>query len=389
MKQLRREIWGRLCGAACLCASVACGSDDDGTASGESAAVIENYASIVYENYRDVTGQAQILETAVDAFVAAPSASTLNNARDAWKAAREPYGQSEAFRFYDGPIDNPDDGPEGLINAWPLDEVYVDYVADEPDSGIINETAMFPTLSKQVIAAQNEKDGEKNISTGYHAIEFLLWGQDQSPTGPGNRAFTDYVSGASGTAANQARRGQYLTAVTDLLVEDLNTVLDAWAEGEDNYRADFVKLAPTEALRRMLQGMGSLSGAELSGERMSVAMDNRDQEDEHSCFSDNTHRDLYANAVSIQNVYLGRYKDTDGPGIDQLVRAKDAALDTKLQGQLQASLDAIQAIPVPFDQALMNDAGRTKILTAITALQAETETIVDVATLLGVTINLE
>jgi putative iron-regulated protein len=372
-----------------LCASVACGSDDDSTASGESAAVIENYASIVYENYRDVTGQAQILKTAVDAFVAAPSANTLNNARDAWKAAREPYGQSEAFRFYDGPIDNPDDGPEGLINAWPLDEVYVDYVADEPDSGIINETAMFPTLSKQVIAAQNEKDGEKNISTGYHAIEFLLWGQDQSPTGPGNRAFTDYVSGANGTAANQARRGQYLTAVTDLLVEDLNTVLDAWADGEDNYRADFVKLAPTEALRRMLQGMGSLSGAELSGERMTVAMDNRDQEDEHSCFSDNTHRDLYANALSIQNVYLGRYKDTDGPGIDQLVRAKDAALDTKLQGQLQASLDAIQAIPVPFDQALMNDAGRTKILTAITALQAETETIVDVATLLGVTINLE
>ncbi|MEY2930998.1 MAG: hypothetical protein RL033_1747, partial [Pseudomonadota bacterium] len=89
------------------------------------------------------------------------------------------------------------------------------------------------------------------------------------------------------------------------------------------------------------------------------------------------------------NAYLGRYGSSDGPGLDDLVRARDAALDTKLKGQLQASLDRIGEIPVPFDQALTTDAGRALILAAVDALQAETETIVEVATLLGVTLNLE
>ena len=301
-----------------------------------------------------------------------------------------PYGQTEVYRFYDGPIDNPEDGPEGALNAWPMDEVYVDYVEDDPMAGIINQAAMFPTLSKEVIADQNEEGGETNISTGYHAVEFLLWGQDLYAASAGMRPPTDYVTGPNGTAANQARRGQYLRAVSELLIDDLTTVQEAWAPSASNYRAEFVQVAATEALRRMLQGMGSLSGAELSRERMSVAVDNEDQEDEHSCFSDNTDQDIRANALAIQNVYLGRYgSNLDGPGLDELVRARDAALDTKLQSQLQASLDAIAEIPYPFDQALASETGRAQIMEAVTALQTQTNTIGEVATLLGITINPE
>jgi putative iron-regulated protein len=135
--------------------------------------------------------------------------------------------------------------------------------------------------------------------------------------------------------------------------------------------------------------MGSLEGAELSGERMTTALDNRDQEDEHSCFSDNTHRDLYLNALAVENVYLGRFGSMDGPGIDDLVAARDPALDMRMKTELTAALDAIEAIPPPFDQALLDDASRELILTAIRALQTATDTIVDVATLLGIAINLE
>jgi putative iron-regulated protein len=379
-----------ICGIAALSCSVACGSDDDGSSLGDDAKpVLEGYASIVYANYSETLTRTQALDTAVDSFVATPTAASLLTAQNAWKTARDPYGESEVYRFYDGPIDNPVDGPEGEINAWPMDEVFVDYVQDDPTAGIINETAMFPTLSKEIIAQQNEEGGETNISTGYHAVEFLLWGQDLSASGPGARPYTDYLT-TGGTAANQARRGQYLRAVSELLADDLTVVKDAWAPGvASNYRAEFVALTATEGLRRILQGMGSLAGAELSGERMSVAVENRDQEDEHSCFSDNTHRDIHNNALAIQNAYLGRYGSTDGPGLDDLVSARDAALDTKLKGQLQASLDAIEEIPVPFDQALTTDAGRALILVAVDALQAETETIVEVATLLGITLNLE
>lgn len=353
----------------------ACG-DDGGGGLDDAQPVIDNYAVVVHAAYAEALAKAEDLQDAVDAFVAAPSGTTLEAAKTAWKAAREPYGQTEAFRFYDGPIDGAD-GPEGEINAWPLDEVYIDTIVDD--------TAV--TLSKAALADRNEQGGEKNIATGYHAIEYLLWGQDTSVSGPGTRPFTDYT-----TAANAARRGQYLALAAELLVDDLTIVRDAWAPGGDNYGADFKELAAREAVGRMLQGMGGLSGAELSGERMSVAYDNQDQEDEHSCFSDNTHRDLYLNALAVQNVYLGRFGTTDGPGLDVLVAARDAALDARMKSELTASLSAIQAIPTPFDQAIqgVNTApGRMAVLAAIRALQTQTETIAEIAALLDAPINLE
>jgi putative iron-regulated protein len=359
----------------------ACGNDGGGSI--DSAPVNAAYAANVHANYAESLSKAQMLKTAIDAFVAAPSQTTLDAAKTAWLASREPYGQTEVFRFYDGPIDNPEDGPEGAINAWPLDEVFIDYVENMPNAGIINNMQAFPTITKQVIADQNENGGEANISSGYHAIEFLLWGQDLSASGPGVRPFTDYT-----TLANADRRKQYLSLVTELLVDDLTAVTEAWADGAD-YRAEF-ESGGTDSIQKMLLGMGSLSGAELSGERMTVALDNRDQEDEHSCFSDNTHRDIRANALGIQNVFLGKYGATDGQGIEDLVRARDAALADRLKADIAASLVAIDAIPTPFDSAIDDDAnGRPKVMAAIAALQKQTDTTVEAADALGITINLE
>ncbi|MBA3538632.1 MAG: iron-regulated protein [Deltaproteobacteria bacterium] len=359
----------------------------DGGSTVSTRAVVEHYAAIVHANYAEALTNAQALEVAVEAFVAAPRETTLAGARQAWKAAREPYGQSEVYRFYDGPIDDPASGPEGRMNAWPLDEVFIDYVVDDEAAGIINHPELFPTLTLDVIAAQNEAGGEKNISTGYHAIEFLLWGQDLDPQGAGARPPTDYVAG--GTHANQARRAQYLTLVTEQLVADLQMLVDAWQPDTANYAAALVAGDPADGLANMLLGMGSLSGAELAGERMTTAIDNRDQEDEHSCFSDNTHRDLALNALAIENVYFGRYGAIDGAGLDDLVKAIDPELDAKLTAQFAATHDAIAAIPVPFDQAIASEAGRTQALAAVQALKAQTTTIVEVATALGIAINIE
>lgn len=372
------------CAVLSISLLVGCGGGDDGE--GDMAEVAETYATNVYANYSDALAKAQALQTAVDAFLAGPSDTTLSAAKQAWIDARVPYGQTEVFRFYDGPIDNPENGPEGELNAWPLDEAYIDYVEGMPEAGIINDTATYPMITVDVIQEQNENGGEANISAGYHAIEFLLWGQDLSATGPGERPATDYVD--AGTAENQERRRTYLKLVTQLLVDDLAWVTDQWKPDADNYRAAFVA-GGKASIQKILLGMGSLSGAELSGERMTVALDNRDQEDEHSCFSDNTHNDLYGNALGIQNVYLGTYAGNDGPGIEDLVRAKDADLADTLKTQIAASVAAIQAIPAPFDQAIVDDAKRPLVMTAIQDLQTQTETTVEAATALGITINLE
>jgi putative iron-regulated protein len=352
------------------------------------AAVVANYADILYANYRDAIAGAEALHDAIDAFVEAPSQATFDAARSAWIAARPAYQQSEFARFYNGPIDDPEDGPEGRINSWPLDESYIDYVEGAPDGGLVNDPAGFPVIDEDTVAEANQTTGEENVSTGYHAIEFLLWGQDLSATGPGNRPFTDYVTDGSGTASNQDRRGQYLQAVAHLLIDDLQQVADQWAPGDpNNYRAEFLAIDPDEALGRILTGLGSLSAGELGGERLSVAFETRDQEDEHSCFSDNTRDDLVNDGVGIQNAYLGRYGAIDGPGIDELVRQVDADLDATLQAQLQASVAALQAIPQPLDQALQgadDSPGRVAIQTAIDDLFAQADTIASVAEALGV-----
>jgi len=376
----------------------ACSSSDDDTADDKPASkeldgklageVIAHYADGVSTSYQTSLAEATKMKTAIDAFVAAPDAATLAEARIAWLAARTPYGLTEAFRFYGGPIDNEESGPEGRINGWPLDEQYIDYTVDSPDSGIIADTENFPEITKQALSDANEQGGEANLSTGWHAIEFLLWGQDLSATGPGQRPVTDYTTGA-----NAERRKQYLTAVTELLIDDLTAVADAWAPDADNFRAEFVKRPVNDALSAMITGIGELSRGELAGERMSVAYDKRDQEDEHSCFSDNTTADLSANASGIANVWLGSYLGVpEGPGLAELVATVDSDLAAKVTDEISDSVLEISTIPAPFDQNLTADApddgdGRTAIKTAIDDLGKQTDSIVAAAKAIGVTVE--
>ena len=347
------------------------------------ATVATHYANLVHANYADTLAAAQEMQTAIASFVSAPSADGLGAARKAWLAARESYGQTETFRFYGGPIDD-EKGPEGQINAWPLDEAYVDYVQGKPKSGLIND-AKF-RITKANLARFNERGGEENISSGWHAVEFLLWGQDLSESGPGNRSFEDFVDGKT---PNADRRRQFLTVATALLVDDLAAVTKAWAPGQKNYRARFEK-GGRESVRKIIVGLGSLSRGELAGERMEVALNSQDQEDEHSCFSDNTHRDIVTNALGMQNVWLGQYKKRDGsmlqgPGVRDLVAAKKADLAEKTTAQLAASLAAAESIPAPFDRAIgKGTAGRPAVEKTIASLVEQSRLLVESASAVGI-----
>lgn len=396
--------------AACV-ASLAlvagCGGNDDNLDSDPETtvtkeAVVAAYGELVYINYVDARDEAVVMQAAIDAFVADPGPGTHEAAKRAWLEARIPYGQTEAFRFYDGPIDGPDGGPEGQLNAWPLDEIYIDYVAGDDMAGIVNDPSI--ALTKDELAALTEGgegdvlglgdafDAEKAISTGYHAIEFLLWGQDSSTTSPGTRPWQDYLTTADATAPNGERRGQFLKLAAELLVDDLNVVVDAWAPGGGNFRETFVGGDADDALTKIVTAIGILSKGELGGERMDVALDSLDQEDEHSCFSDNTHIDIEMNALGVQNVYLGRYGYFDGPGIDELVEAADPELNDEMTEQLEASLIAIRAIPPPFDAAISSQGsdGWNKVDAAVEALFDQGDTVVEVASALELgTISVE
>jgi putative iron-regulated protein len=350
--------------------------------------VVANYADLVHASYQASLASATTMDEAIDAFIEDPSDETLTAAKEAWLTARDDYGPTEAFRFYGGPIDNDENGVEGLINAWPLDEAYIDYVDGAEAGGIVNLPDEYPTIDADLLVSLNEQGGEANISTGWHAIEFLLWGQDLSADGSGTRPVEDYTS-----AENADRRATYLGVASDLLLTHLGQMVDAWAPDADNYRAEFLALPSAEALGMIMTGIGEMSRGELAGERMTVAYEARSQEDEHSCFSDNTTKDIIGNASGVEMVYLGEAAGVDGPGIHDLVAAEDQELADRLADEIGTSVALAGEIPPPFDQHLLEgvsdeDPGRVAIFDTIVSLETQTDTLVEAADLLEVELNL-
>lgn len=348
--------------------------------------VLENYAKIVLATYEDTIATARDLDKAIDALLANPSEETLNAARERWRAARIPYGYSEAFRFYAGPIDS-EEGPEGQLNGWPLDENHIDAVVVDkynaaPGLNIIGDAKRFPEITPELIAEQNEAGGEKNIASGYHAVEFLLWGQDWNdpPESAGQRPHTDFVPQGDPATDVNARRGQYLKAASTLIVSDLESVAAQWRDSkEPNYRTSFLTGDVYTSLKRMFTGIAALSEVEMAGERMNVPLLSSDQEEEQSCFSDLTADELRANFAGIENVYFGRYKRLDGstvsgPSLADLVKAKDARAAEEIDDRLTRTREALAAVKNPFDREILaeNTEGRARMQAAIDALRAQT-----------------
>ncbi|MFV8328188.1 imelysin family protein [Flavobacterium sp. ZS1P14] len=368
---------------------ISCNNDDSNSSTVTKKQVVENYANIALANYKKAFDDAVILETAINTFTATPTEANFANAKSKWKAARESYGTTEAFRFADGPIDNAD-GPEGLMNSWPLDENYVDYVQGATNAGIINDLATFPTINKAVLEGLNEQGGEKNISVGYHAIEFLLWGQDltvPSAKQAGLRAYTDYVVG--GTNSNQTRRAAYLNACADLLTDNLEYLVNQWKVG-GTYRTTFFALADDVAIRNIYLGITTLVSAELPVERMDVALGNADQEDEHSCFSDNTHRDIALNLQGVINIYKGNYGTVDGASLEDLVKQANTDIYNSTDVSLNAAVTKVNAILTPFDLAISGGLSSTegaKVRVAVLQLKDFGSNLLAGASKIGITVN--
>ncbi|MFN0174557.1 MAG: imelysin family protein [Saprospiraceae bacterium] len=361
-----------------------CGENEDYVESSKREALVQ-YANLVLANYDDTYIMALTLKQAIDAFVAAPTDAGFQACKTAWLNARNPYGQTEAFRFYGGPIDDAD-GPEGMINAWPMDENFIDYVQGQPNAGIINNPAAQPVINKQILVGLNEVLSETAIFTGWHALEFLLWGQDLSATGPGTRPYTDYILGGGGTAAHQDRRGQYLQVAVDLLLEHLAQVRDEW-KPDGAYRQEFLKEKTSgEAMGLIFFGLKEFTKTEIAGERMFVALDTKDQEHEHSCFADNTIADLKMNLLGVKNVYFGVYKYTNsteisGRSFSDIAEQLDPTKADAVRAAFEDAEAKLNAIPSPFDQAILNN--DAEILLAITALENLADRLVDAGLAIG------
>lgn len=398
-------------------ALTACGSDnkDDSPSAQEQSKkqapqVAEGYIAMAQELYGKSLNTAETLKVKINAFTKAPTEANLKSVKDAWLAARVPYQQSEVFRFGNKEVDD----WEGKLNAWPLDEGLIDYV-DASYSGtddnkhakanVIKNQGFEVALSdgkkdkadvldKEFLGNLQEYESESNVATGYHAIEFLLWGQDLNGTkaGSGNRPAADYA-----TSANFERRAVYLRNAVDLLVDDLKEMVDMWKKGGQLEKAVSLE-AVNDAqgfYKRMFLSLAKLSAGELAGERMNVALENHSVEDEHDCFSDNTHNSHYYNTVGLSNLLNG----TDGKkSLADIIALYDNEQAEDVKARMATALKEVKDIKLSaektsdaqkFDQLIGdgNTAGNKVVKEAVDALKAAGNAFTQAAKKMGISVT--
>jgi putative iron-regulated protein len=382
------------------------------------AEILTTYADIAQAEYEDSLATAEALKAVIAVLVADPTEENLAKARDAWKAARVPYQQTEGYRFGNAIVDD----WEGKVNAWPLDEGLIDYVdgsygdsSDENPLYLANviankeiklggDTIDASAITKDLIGGKLHEAGEveSNVATGYHAIEFLLWGQDLNGTGPGSgaRPATDF-STAICTGGNCDRRVAYLTTAADLLIDDLKEMVADW--GADGAARAALLKDEQAGLTTILTGLGSLSYGELAGERMKLGLLLHDPEEEHDCFSDNTHNSHYYDQVGMMAIYTGSYTRVDGstvsgPSLAELAAEKAGDANAKLLADMNATLAAMKVMKetadsgrMAYDQMLAEDnpEGNKIVDTVVSALVTQAKSVEAVVAGLGLKIEVE
>jgi len=344
-------------------------------------AIKTNYVDMAYAAYTDSLTTATALQSSIDTFIADPTDANLASAKAAYKQARIPYQQSEIMRWDTAITVNADlggnGGPssvddwEGQVNAWPLDENHiVEIIQSDVD------------ITIALLLAQNgADDNEANVTTGVHAIEFMLWGEDTNGVNPGagERPATDFANDGSCVDAYCARRASYLKAAADLLVADLTEMQSEWqpesktAQGTLAYNF----LNSDTALDYILGSMRAMATDELASARMSSGLELGDPEEEHDCFSDLSHVAIYYNFQGVRNAFYGHYGDVSGPSLADLIQERDLVTFTLLDqafDDIEQKMAQILELgerdtnPIRFDQIIGQSANGSERLLAESAV---------------------
>jgi putative iron-regulated protein len=356
----------------------------------DAKAEIQAYALLVADAYAQSLADGQALKTAIDAFLASPDDDTLARARDAWLYGRRSWELTEAFRFYDGPVDVAESGaaPLARLDGWPVDPAAIDYVDDNPTAGIVNNMKLALTRAT-LLGRQSQAGPDRAVTTGWHAVEFLLWGQEPPALGEtGDRPPTDYLAGQP----NNDRRRTYLRIVSEMLVEDLRYLAESWEPKSRNYATDFRLLNQREALGRMLNGVAQLAGRELATNRLATALDTRDRRKLTSRFSGGSYQDFVFAIDGIHKVWTGESGREVRPGLQTLIARVDPLLAQRIDRGLDRAADSLAALYTPLDRetlaAAANAPARETAEQAIAALKQLASLLRDAGQKLGVSVDL-
>ncbi len=290
--------------------------------------------NVILASYEDFAVKAKGLSEALATFKSASTDKNLQKVQFAWRDTRRPWEQTEAFLF--GPVDS--QGIDPAMDSWPVNRTDLDAVLNGSNTlDIPFVTALDDTLH------------------GFHTVEYLIFGGDNDKK----------------AADITPREMEYLVSTASLLDTHINTLADAWKPTGDNFVKEFATAgkgsttypSETSALQELVNGMVAIVD-EVGNGKIADPFSQSNHELVESQFSFNSLLDFENNIRGVENIYLGRYLQNDGPGLNDLVRRNDATLDTKIRQKIDAAINAIQAIPFPFRDSIKDPQGRVFIETA-------------------------
>jgi putative iron-regulated protein len=308
---------------------------------------------VIIPTYDDLYQKSTALMSTLNTLQSSPTAVNLAAAQQAWRDARIPWEQSEGFLY--GPVETL--GIDPAIDSWPVNQFDLDAVLNSSDA-----------LTKAYL------DAQEGTIKGFHTLEYLLFGANS------NKQIGDFTP----------RQFEYLSAAAQSLQGACERLRDNWTGGVTNFAHTF-KTAGTSgnvaypsqksALQEVINGCIVIAD-EVANGKIYAPFSQEDLMLEESRFSANSKADFADNIRSIKNIYTGLYANASGKGLSEVIKTKNATLDTKVRQQIEDAINAIIAIEGTFTSAIFNakpsvENAQNKVRTLQETLQNEVYPLID------------
>ena len=292
--------------------------------------------NVVQATYNDLSAKTTQLYNAILELDSTTTDGNLTNCKQYWRESRAAWEQSEAFLF--GPVESGSYDPH--MDTWP-----------------VNYTDMDSLLSSSAVFTDPYINSLQDALRGFHPIEYLLFGTH------GDKVASSFTT----------REKQYLIALATNLKNLTSQVEQSWNPSiSGNYNAQFINAGHSgsvyatqrAAYEEIVNAMADICN-EVASSKMEGPYAAGDPSLEESPFSFNSITDFTNNIRSAQNVYLGKYI-TDGKGLEDLVRENNLSLDGTIKTKFNNAIASLNAITVPFGQAISTQ--RVQVENAIAAI---------------------